>query len=201
MAADTPKLQAPRERAIRAALRGWIAQRADDEPLIVDELGIKHGAYRVDLVAIGDELHGYEIKSDQDTLARLPEQAKQFSLVFQRMTLVIGPHLLAPALAIVPAWWGLVLVTLDGDGQARFAPLREASPNPKPNLRWLVRLLWRDELIEVLRTWGHRGWSKLKYWEIADKVLGAFEPAELVGIVSTTLRCREDLAERAARTA
>lgn len=210
MPAASPALQAPREREIRAALRGWIAARAQDEPLmtagnndllIVDELAIKHGEYRVDLCAIGDDLHGFEIKSDQDTLSRLPAQAKHFSLVFQRMTLVIGPALLAPALTIVPKWWGLVLVTQDADGTARFAELRTPGENPKPNQRWLVRLLWRDELVEVLRTWGHRGWSKLKYWEIADKVLGAFEPAELVGIVATTLRCREDLTDRAARTA
>ena len=99
MSSTVPKLRAPREPEIRAGLKGWIAETLGPHSAIIDELAIKHGKYRVDLCAITDRLHGYEIKSDQDTLKRLPAQSKHFSLVFHRMTLVIGPGLLGPAIA------------------------------------------------------------------------------------------------------
>jgi hypothetical protein len=174
---------APREAAIREALRARLAATGVN---LVDELGIKHGKYRVDVCAITHELHGYEIKSDVDTLARLPDQAKHFSLVFHRMTLVIGPKLLGQSLAMLPPWWGIWLVTPDG-----FAALREGAPNPKPNYRWVVRLLWRDELHACLRAVGAKGYSKLTYAGVATMMLKTFSPEELTALVVGTLRNRK----------
>lgn len=187
----SPRLRAPRERTIRAALRNWLAERHPASASVVDELAIKHGKFRVDVAVIADRLHGYEIKSDQDTLKRLPAQAKHFSLVFHRMTLVIGPELLASALSVVPRWWGIVLVTEGEDGEARFAELRAAEENPKPNYRWVVRLLWRDELTASLKAHGVRGYSKLKYWEVANRMLETFSPEKLTAVVTETLRLRK----------
>lgn len=191
MSSTVPKLRAPREPEIRAGLKGWIAETLGPQAAIIDELAIKHGKYRVDLCAITDRLHGYEIKSDQDTLKRLPAQSKHFSLVFHRMTLVIGPGLLGPAIAEVPAWWGIVLVTQDRDGGATFTVLREAQENPKPNYRWVVRLLWRDELTTCLKDQGVRGYSKLKYWQVANLMLDSFTPEELTDRVTRGLRERK----------
>jgi hypothetical protein len=185
------RLQAPREPAIREALAQHLAATLDPGTALVHELAIKHGAYRVDLCAITHELRGYEIKSDQDTLARLPAQAKQFSLVFQRMTLVIGPALLASALAIVPDWWGIWLVTREASGETVFSELRAGGPNPKPNYRWVARLLWRDELTACLKARGVRGFSKLKYWQVANLVLETLAPEELVAHVAAVLRERK----------
>lgn len=186
-----PRLKAPREPQIRAALRRWVEEALGPDTAIVDELAIKHGKYRVDVCAMTDRLHGYEIKSDQDTLKRLPAQAKHFSLAFHRMTLVIGPGLLASALTLVPPWWGLMLVTQDEAGTAQFSILREALENPKPNYRWIVRLLWRDELTALLKANGIRGYSKLKYWEVANAVLAAFTPEEMTAHVTRVLRARK----------
>lgn len=184
------RLHAPREPEIRQALRGWIAARRPGSA-IVDELAIKHGKFRVDVCAIADDLHGFEIKSDQDTLARLPAQAKHFSLVFHRMTLVVGPGLLGRALAIVPPWWGIVLVTVGDDGRTRFAELRDPQPNPKPNYRWVVRLLWREELAACLRAARVRGYSTLRYHQVANLMLEAFTPEELTQRVAAALRRRK----------
>jgi hypothetical protein len=180
---------------MRAALKRHLAETLAPGVALVDELGIKHGKYRVDVCAIDTLLHGYEIKSDQDTLARLPAQAKHFSLVFQRMTLVIGPRLLGAALAGVPPWWGLMLVTVDESGETVLSTLREAAPNPKPNYRWVVRLLWRDELTACLKAAGVRGYSKLKYWEVANQMLATFTSDELTALVTRALRDRKAGAE------
>jgi hypothetical protein len=191
VSSTVPKLRAPREPEIRAGLKAWIAETLGPRAAVIDELAIKHGKYRVDVCAITDRLHGYEIKSDQDTLKRLPAQSKHFSLVFHRMTLVIGPGLLGPAIAEVPHWWGIMLVTRDRDGGATFTVLREAQENPKPNYRWVVRLLWRGELTTCLNDQGVRGYSKLKYWQVANLMLDSFTPQELTERVTQGLRERK----------
>jgi len=166
-------------------------QLGGPETAVVDELCIKHGKFRVDLAVVGDRLEGFEIKSDPDSLRRLPDQAKHFSLVFHRMTLVVGPGHLAQALPLIPKWWGIVLATQTADG-ADISPLRPALANPKPNYRWIVRLLWRAELSDVLKSHGHgRGASKLRYYAVANRLLEVFTPEELTALVCRKLRERE----------
>ena len=185
------RLFIPKDQDIRQALK----QRLEGEfpeGLVVEELAMKHGDYRVDVAVVGDRLHGYEIKSDADTLKRLPDQAKQFSLVFHRLTLVVGPEHLAGALGIVPKWWGVVLAVRDGFGGVGLQAIREATENPKPNYRWVARLLWRDELCAILKAHGHgAGLRKLKYWQVANRCLEVFTPEELTALVTAQLRVRK----------
>jgi hypothetical protein len=67
----------------------------EPDTVIFEELGVQHGLSRIDLAVVNGELHGFEFKSDKDTLARLPEQAESYGRVFDRVTLVVGEsHLL-----------------------------------------------------------------------------------------------------------
>jgi hypothetical protein len=50
---------------------------------------------------------GYEIKSDRDTLARLPNQIAAYELCFDTMTMVVGKRHLAKCRATLPEWWGI----------------------------------------------------------------------------------------------
>jgi len=60
-----------------ATKRALFAQHMGDaETVILEELGIQHGLSRIDLAVVNGELNGFELKSDKDTLARLPEQAE-----------------------------------------------------------------------------------------------------------------------------
>ena len=63
---------------IRTALRRHLLQQHIDnhDTLILDELGVRHGTARIDIVVINGVMHGYEIKSDRDTLNRLPEKIR-----------------------------------------------------------------------------------------------------------------------------
>jgi hypothetical protein len=187
----SPKIFIPKDQDIRQALRRRL-QAEFPAALVLDELAMKHGDFRVDLAVIAECLHGYEIKSDADTLKRLPDQAKQFSLVFHRMTLVVGPVHLAEALAIVPKWWGVTLAVRDGLGGADITAIRESGENPKPNYRWVARLLWRDELSALLRERGEaKGLKQLKYWQVANRCLEVFTPEELTAGVTRLLRVRK----------
>src|SRR5262245_26146770 len=55
---------------IRHALRAYLRARYADKPgtAILDELAICRGQVRVDLAVVNGSVHGYEIKSDRDTL-------------------------------------------------------------------------------------------------------------------------------------
>jgi hypothetical protein len=54
---------------IRAALRaGELARhRDDDDTIIVEEMGIYQGDFRIDIAVVNGRMTGYEIKSDKDT--------------------------------------------------------------------------------------------------------------------------------------
>ena len=63
---------------VRTVLAAEVARRykGDADTLIIHELGVCSGDARIDLAVVNGKLHGYEIKSDADTLKRLPAQAE-----------------------------------------------------------------------------------------------------------------------------
>src|SRR5579859_6616820 len=80
--------------------------QGDSETLIVEELGLCQGIARVDLAVVNGSLHGYEIKSERDTLARLPGQTDIYNRALDFVTLVIAPIHSEKIGNIVPSWWG-----------------------------------------------------------------------------------------------
>ena len=83
---------------------------ADRNTLIVEELGLCRGTARVDIAVVNGQLSGYEIKSDRDTLSRLPAQMATYSRVFDTMTAVVAERHLGSTKAIIPDWWGVQVV-------------------------------------------------------------------------------------------
>ncbi len=81
-----------RDRDVRMALHHKVLMdhHEDSNTLVLDELGLRHGICRVDIAVVNSYLHGYEIKSDADTLERLPSQISVYSAVLDRVTLVVG---------------------------------------------------------------------------------------------------------------
>lgn len=87
---------------------------------IFEEFGVRHGTVRIDLAIINGVMHGYEIKSDRDTLSRLPEQMNKYNAVFDKITLVVGKRHLYNAINIVPDWWGIVVAKIDTNNEIAF---------------------------------------------------------------------------------
>jgi hypothetical protein len=94
-------------------------------------------------------MHGYELKSDLDTLYRLPEQVSAYTAVFDFVTLVVGERHLLRAIDVVPDWWGVRVARMDR-GKLLFRDLRLAMANISPDPLSTVRLLWRQEALNVL---------------------------------------------------
>ena len=146
------------EQEIRTTLEGRLAtmyRRRDGPPLIVGELGLYGGRVRADVVSVGQRMSGYEIKSDQDNLARLRDQERAYSDVFDTATIVTTARHLDGALGWLPSWWGAVRVRRDPlTGRAELNAVRPARPNPQVKPTAIVQLLWRDEALSALRRLG-----------------------------------------------
>jgi hypothetical protein len=119
---------------------------------IFSEFGINHGGVRADVVTVNGIIHGYEIKSDADTLSRLPDQAQAYSQVFDKVTLVVGEQHVIEALAVIPSWWGVKLAKGTSSGSVVLTTIRTARKNQKQDKLAISRLLWKQEVIEILES-------------------------------------------------
>lgn len=140
------------DQQIRSALRQYLAKEHANNPdtLILDELGLQHGAVRVDMVVINHCLHGYELKSDKDTLERLPEQIRNYNLILDRVTLVVGYRHAYQAIKMIPEWWGIMIAEKGSQEIINFITMREPKDNLSLDSLAVSRLLWRDEAISLL---------------------------------------------------
>ena len=157
---------------------------------IIEELGLCRGRVRVDVAVVNGRLHGYEIKSDRDTLRRLTVQVEIYGKVLDRATLVVGDRYLAEALEVVPVWWGVLHVHPTATG-LRFKTVRRARKNPRRDPRSLVELLWNDDAIALLEernaARGVRGKPRRLVW---DRVCEHFAVDEIASAVRARLKTR-----------
>lgn len=134
-----------------ALLRKVIAEHvANPNTLVVEEMGLARGACRVDVCVINGHLHGYEIKSDVDTLRRLPMQQQFYSNVLDKATIVVGQRHLDHAMEVLPEWWGVRTVSRGARNAVRMELLRPARLNPSVNGTDVAALLWRDEITTLI---------------------------------------------------
>lgn len=141
---------------IRHSLYNNILQKHADTPdtIVLNELGLLQGACRIDIAVVNGSIHGYEIKSEADTLDRLPYQEKIYSKILDKTTLVVGENHLQKALEIIPDWWEIQLVKHKKDGSVKFKQYRKGKINKNVDSNSLVQLLWKDEVIDLLRSKG-----------------------------------------------
>lgn len=139
-----------RDTDIRKALRSMVEALHDpSETLVLDELEVCQGMARIDLAVVNGLLHGYEIKSDADTLNRLPAQINAYSRVLERVTIVCGRKHLGGIRRMIPKWWGIILAEELG-GSVRLKTIRREYRNPQIDLLSQAQLLWRDEALAAL---------------------------------------------------
>ncbi len=178
---------------IRKALRKDIERTCWEHPdtLIIDELGLCQGIGRIDLAVVNDRLIGYEIKSNQDTLVRLPSQRRLYNRIFDWVTLVAGNAHIEKVLRDVPAWWGNDRGMVRPESGFLRGPASRGQPGQGYSVH--VQLLWRDEALEVLKDRGNaRGvLSKSKRY-IWDRLVDTVPAEDLCEIVRNRLKSRKD---------
>jgi hypothetical protein len=177
---------------IRRALRVEMQRRHVGETDIrfIEELGVCQGSARVDFAVVNGRVHGYEIKSERDTLTRLRSQADFYSEALEYVTIIAAPHHLNQIGEIVPDWWGVWSATQRKD-EIHFDTVQEARPNPSVSSHALVQFLWRDEALAILAEHslavGMSSKSRQLLWERLSK---SFTVEELAGFVRARLKQR-----------
>lgn len=169
-----------------------IETHGHDGMRVIEELGLDHGTARIDFAVVNGVMKGYEIKSDRDTLLRLPEQMQIYNSIFDEMTLVVGKMHLYEAIHLVPDWWGIRLAKLDAEGNITFNTIRESGKNTDKDPMAFARLLWRSEALTVLRDEGVvRGVQSKTRSFLYARMCEVFDQETLEGKVRQTLIERE----------
>lgn len=179
---------------IREALISELLSRYfnDQDTKIVNEMGVLHGQSRVDVAVINGILHGYEIKSESDTLIRLPSQIQDYSQVFDRMTIVVQRNYLDQVRSIIPKWWGIILVTRYA-GDIKLREVRKGRINNSVNPYSLSHLLWRNEALEILKEKGlQKGYLSKPRHDLYKKICSSITLEEIKLIVNQRLKLREN---------
>jgi hypothetical protein len=183
------------DKEIRLALheKRLRAYREAPDTIVVDELGLSHARVRIDIAVINGCVHGYEIKSSQDTLDRLPTQLALYGQCLERLTLVCAPRHTDRIEKIVPQWCGILEAKKGKRGGMRFSTVRRPRANPEIDVIQLAHLLWRPEAAELLARHG----ASRKVQNKSRKEL--YESlAELMNVRELTVAIREFMKSRRA---
>jgi len=157
---------------------------------ILDEMAICAGEARVDIAVINGRLHGFEIKSEADTLARLEQQTAAYNRVFDTMTIVCGENHFASVESSVPAWWGIYTAKLS-EGKVKLSGLRQSGMNNNVDNFSLAQLLWKSELVQLLLGAGiNKGISRKPCRELWGMVAESYPTCELQSNVRKILSIR-----------
>lgn len=128
--------------------------KQNDGSILLEELGLRHGASVIDIALINDRIHGYEIKSAVDSLKRLPSQINIYNSVLDKVTLVTCNLHFEKAIELIPDWWGIIIAKENSNNSIYLQDLRRAKVNPAPHSLGIAKLLWRTEVLEILEEIG-----------------------------------------------
>jgi hypothetical protein len=187
-------MQVANDAQIRELLIPFVLdEHGGSDTLVIQEFALYGGANRADLAALNGISHGYEIKSDKDTLARLPQQVSAYSAVFERATLVSTIRHLRSAMEIIPDWWGVVEVRQPSREGLRLERVRDCQANPAPESSAVASLLWRAEALQILTTHGLDAGVKSKSMDhLVARLAQQIAPEKLSRLVREALRARGD---------
>jgi hypothetical protein len=158
---------------------------------IVEELAICDSEARVDVAVINGAMHAYEIKSDRDTLKRLPAQQEQYAKCFDTVTAVVGSKHMTGIESAIPSWWGII-EAVDAGNCAKLHQRREPQINEQLDLRALIKFLWKAELIALLSSGDEHAKSLSKHsrTHLREQAVLAFSAQELSRQVREQIKAR-----------
>lgn len=188
-----------RDNDIRAATHRRLLRqaRACPETIVIDELGLNHGARRIDIAVINGHIRGIEIKAEADVLDRLPHQAAAYGEVVDRATLIAAPRHIEKAVSLLPDWWGVIVADRGATQGLRFRVLRPERANREVNPLMLTRLLWHPEAASILRELGRPEKLLRHPREILYQELVAALPRRILAVrVREALKVREAWRDR-----
>lgn len=181
-----------REAQIKKALADHLVSQQSAQPhSFLEELRLHGGEVRADLVHV-EQMHCFEIKSEADNLARLITQGSRYTLVFDRVTLVLAERHLTKAINMLPPWWGVLMLEA---ATGQFVSIREAGVNVCHRADSLASVLTKDEALHILQDAGAaRGWRSKSLYLIQQHIAQMFPMDELKGHIREALLARAEKA-------
>jgi hypothetical protein len=138
------------DKIIRISLRNSLQQTLKQGSVVIEEFNLMGGTARIDVLVIDTYLHGFELKSDQDNLDRLPHQAHVYNGALDYISIVVTEGWASKAIELVPGWWGIQLALPSTSGEIKLHHLRLPLRNPIVDIRIAVDLLAREEALFLL---------------------------------------------------
>lgn len=174
---------------IRESLHKYLEKNnSSAETIIVDELNVCKGLARIDIAVINGLIHGYEIKSENDTLQRLPNQIKYYNKSLEKITISVNKCHLKKALEIIPGWWGIIVV----DNEENISEIREAGLNSFIDTESTLQLLWKDELIELMNRYNLTAKKNLPKSKLHKIILARLEKDIILNEIRQALKLRKN---------
>jgi hypothetical protein len=161
---------------------------------ILQEFWIPITDERVDVVEVNGRLVAFEIKSGSDDLSRLPRQLNAFSKLFEEIIIVCDPRHTSGVLDSAQPWCGVVEAARTQEAAIQLSVLRHPQANPQPDPELQLRLLWREELVPVVRGLGFKP-KVLRRPELQEIIFREYSAAQVSDLVRDRLRER-DLSRR-----
>lgn len=166
-----------RDHEIRSALKLYLrSEHPGDDALILNELGLREHA-RADIALVNGSLNGFEIKSDVDSLSRLPRQRSAYGKFFDTVTIVVGSKHLQSIKRKVPRWWGIYEAVASAVGLA-IRVHRHSKINPNVCGESVASLLWRSEALDLLQRNGLDKGLRSKSRDVLCKALADSLPLD-----------------------
>lgn len=109
---------------LKAAIIDRLFDRAhiDDDAVLISEMTVANWSRRADVVLANGALWAFEVKSELDSLTRLPGQLDAFTAHFEKVCVVCAPRFEIGARALLPEGVGLWVAEDDGSLRERVRP-------------------------------------------------------------------------------
>lgn len=164
----------------------------EEDTVVISELDVCSGNSRVDLAVINGKIHGYEIKSMQDNLNRLPFQMESYNQVFDTMTIVAYEDHIKEIKSIVPKWWEIKSISPKKD-HFTMKTIRSGKQNSNISVYNVAMLLWKDEMIDLLLSHSNitKGFKSKTRSEIARMIEQHVDSQVVLDCVRNSLKYRQ----------
>lgn len=180
-----------RDYDLRIAITSKIKEdhKGQNDTFLVNELDLAITGARVDLALLNGYFTGYEIKSSQDNLKRLPSQLIAYTKIFDFLFIVTELKHLEAIKRISPDWVGIHTCYFC-DGVLKTQVSREAVLNNSQDGFSLAKLLFKQELISLLESTSIDFKKSERAWILSEKLASNLEIDELKSLVREKLKQR-----------
>ncbi len=158
---------------------------------IIEEMTVCDGEARVDVAVANGRLCGYEIKSDADTLERLSLQQKCYDRTFDTISIVVGEKFKDKIETHVPEHWGIYIASENMDG-CKIRKKRSAKVNKNIDASALLELLWKEEVVSLLKNAGIKGISGKNRRVLRQMVMDNISLKQVKEFTRETIKSRKN---------